>query len=282
MSLFDSRPCRRLRLGALLPLAVLAACASAPTAAPTLSTERIAAIVASPDRPAGDRQNDARRKPAEMLEFIGVRPGMQVLDIFAAGGYTSELLARSVGPTGHVYAQARPPAPQPRPAAPEGGSAPPPMAPAAPPMTPAQRMAARAQNAGLANLSAVVAPFESPAGPPITDGSLDLVTFMFNYHDMGWLKVDRGAMNASIFKALKPGGLYVIADHAGRAGTGISESDTLHRVEEDFVIREVEAAGFKLAARGTFLRNPNDPRDRNEPDPPMAKDEFVLKFVKPT
>ena len=74
---------------------------------------------------------------------------------------------------------------------------------------------------------------------------------------------------------------YVIADHSGRPGTGISEAGTVHRVEEAFVRKEVEAAGFKLAAEGDFLRNPNDPRDKNTPDPPQPKDEFVLKFVKP-
>jgi len=104
---------------------------------------------------------------------------------------------------------------------------------------------------------------------------------MFNYHDLGFLGVDRAKMNAAAFKALKPGGFYVIADHAGRPGTGISESGTLHRIEEAFLRKEVEAAGFKLVAEGTFLRNPNDPRDKNTPDPPQPKDEFVLKFVKP-
>jgi predicted methyltransferase len=88
-------------------------------------------------------------------------------------------------------------------------------------------------------------------------------------------------VNAAVFAALKPGGLYVIADHSGRPGTGITESGTLHRVEEALVRREVEAAGFRLVATGDFLRNPNDPRDRNEPEPPQPKDEFVLKFVKP-
>jgi predicted methyltransferase len=88
-------------------------------------------------------------------------------------------------------------------------------------------------------------------------------------------------LNRALFQALKPGGVYVIADHAGRAGTGISESGTLHRVEEAFVKQEVEAAGFRLAAQGNFMRNPADPRDRNTPVPPMPKDEFVLKFVKP-
>jgi predicted methyltransferase len=115
----------------------------------------------------------------------------------------------------------------------------------------------------------------------LANGGLDLVTLMFNYHDFGHLGVDRAKMNQAIFKALKPGGLYVIADHSGRAGTGITESGTLHRVEEAFVVKEVEAAGFKLAGKGDFMRNPNDPRDKNTPEPPMPKDEFVLKFVKP-
>jgi predicted methyltransferase len=115
----------------------------------------------------------------------------------------------------------------------------------------------------------------------MADGKLDLVTLMFNYHDFGFLGVDRAQLNRAVFRALKPGGLYVIADHAGRPGTLISESGTLHRIEESFLRGEVEAAGFRLAEEGSFLRNPNDPRDRNTPEPPQPKDEFVLKFVKP-
>jgi predicted methyltransferase len=106
-------------------------------------------------------------------------------------------------------------------------------------------------------------------------------TLMFNYHDLGHLGADRAAMNRAVFRALKPGGFYIIADHAGRPGTGISESGTLHRIEEDFLRQEVEAAGFMLVEEGKFLRNPNDPRDKNTPDPPQPKDEFVLKFVRP-
>jgi predicted methyltransferase len=104
---------------------------------------------------------------------------------------------------------------------------------------------------------------------------------MFNYHDLGYMGVDRAQMNRAVFRALKPGAMYVIADHSGRPGTGISESGTLHRIEEAFLRREVEAAGFRLAAEGQFLRNPGDPRDQNTPNPPQPKDEFVLKFVKP-
>jgi predicted methyltransferase len=124
-------------------------------------------------------------------------------------------------------------------------------------------------------------PFENPVPSAVADARLDLVTLMFNYHDMGHLGVDRAALNRAVFRSLKPGGFYVIADHAGRPGTGISESGTLHRIEEAFLRSEVEAAGFRLAAQGDFLRNPNDPRDRNTPIPAQPKDEFVLKFVKP-
>jgi predicted methyltransferase len=276
-------------------LLALGACAGmspsapAPSGAATLSPERIAEIVASPDRSAADRTNDIRRKPTQMLAFIEIRPGMVALDLSAGGGYTTELIARSVGPAGRVYGQSAPrdPARLP-PAAPEGAAAPaapaPPAAatppPAGPPGTPL-RLADRAKNPATANIVSVVQKFEDPAPAAVASGGLDLVTLMFNYHDLGHMGVDRAQMNKAVFVALKPGGMYVIADHSGRPGTGISESGTLHRIEEAFLRREVEAAGFKLVAEGNFMRNPSDPRDKNTPDPPQPKDEFVLKFVKP-
>jgi len=256
-----------------------AACQSTIPAAGPISRERIAAIVASPDRSDADRTNDRRRKPELMLAFIGVRPGMVAMDLAAAGGYTTELLARAAGPSGRVYGQSAPPDPnRPKPAAPEGGAVP---APAAPRLTSAQLLAERMKNPAAGNIVPVVRPFEDPAPPEVAANALDLVTLMFNYHDLGYFGVDRARMNRAAFAALKPGGMYVVADHSGRAGTGISEGGTLHRVEEALVRREIEAAGFKLAEEGQFLRNPADPRDRNTPDPPMPKDEFVLKFVKP-
>jgi predicted methyltransferase len=133
----------------------------------------------------------------------------------------------------------------------------------------------------LENATIVAQPFESPAPAEVAASGIDIVTIMFNYHDLGHLGVDRERMNKAVYAALKPGGLYIVADHAGRAGTGISESGTLHRVEEAFVKQEVERAGFRLLAAADFLRNPNDPRDRETPDPAQPKDEFVLKFVKP-
>jgi predicted methyltransferase len=279
-------------VGAGLSLGAHAASAQQTTA--PLTQEQIKQIVASPDRRAADRTNDLRRKPEEMLVFIGIHPGITALDLSAAGGYTTELLARAIGPEGIVYGQSRPRNPNQAatpPAAPEGNSnptVPPAAAPAAPPAG-APRPSPEAladrdsalRSAGIkaAPITAVVLPFENPVPPELAP--FDLVTLMFNYHDLGHLGVDRAAMNRAVFQALKPGGFFVIADHSGRPGTGISEAGTLHRVEEAFLRKEVEAAGFKLAAEGNFLRNPNDPRDKNTPDPPQPKDEFVLKFVKP-
>jgi predicted methyltransferase len=260
-----------------------------------LSSAQIIEILSSPDRTTADRTNDLRRKPEQMLGFIGIHPGIVALDLSAAGGYTTELLARSIGPTGKVYGQSRPRDPNQAPtnsATPEGNSRPnlaPVATPAAPPAAPRPSPVAladrdtRLHEAGIpaAPIVALSRPFEDPVPSDLASEQIDLVTLMFNYHDLGHLGVDRAAMNRAVFRALKPGGLFVIADHAGRPGTGISESGTLHRIEEAFLRQEVEAAGFRLVEEGKFLRNPNDPRDKNTPDPPQPKDEFVLKFVRP-
>jgi predicted methyltransferase len=289
------RPATALLATALL--AGLVACAThspAPAAPPALASERIAAIVASPDRSDADRTNDLRRHPAEMLAFIGVHPNWVALDVSTGGGYTTELLARAIGPGGSVFGQSQPRDPNkvmPKPAAPEGGATPATPASSMPSVAVAPRTtgdvleerARKMKAAGVpaANIFWAARRFDNPVPPELADAKVDLVTLTFNYHDFGFLGVDRAQMNRAIFQALKPGGLYVIADHAGRPGTGISESGTLHRVEESFLRAEVEAAGFKLAQEGNFLRNPNDPRDQNTPNPPQPKDEFVLKFVKP-
>src|SRR5215204_2822816 len=267
--------------------------APAQQSSPQLSSEQIAQIVASPDRSDADRTNDLRRKPEQRLGFSGIRPGMVALDLSAAGGYTTELLARASGPSGTVYGQSRPPSETPAPPpAPEGNSNPT-VTPSAAPATPAtarrpspvalaeRDSKLRSNGIRAASIVAISRSFADPLPPELAAERIDLVTLMFNYHDLGHLGVDRAPMNQAVFRALKPGGLYVIADHSGRPGSGISESGTLHRIEEAFLRKEVEAAGFKLVAEGNFLRNPNDPRDKNTPDPPQPKDEFVLKFAKP-
>jgi predicted methyltransferase len=253
---------------------VVSACAMAPGAqAPaTLTEAQISAIVNSPDRTTADRDNDKRRKPEQILGFIGLRPGMVALDVVAGGGYTTELLARAVGPTGKVFGQAQPRDPS-RPA-PAG---------ARPPGAGVLDREARlsAAKAPAAPIALVLQRLVDPVPPELAQGKLDVVTLMFNYHDLGALGEGRAQMNRAIFAALKPGGIYIVADHSGRPGTGISESTTLHRIDEAFLRSEVEAAGFKQTASGSFLRNPADPRDKETPEPTMPKDEFILKFVKP-
>jgi len=216
-------------------------------------------IVHDRERSDADRVVDLRRMPEKLLEFCGVRPGMRVLDLAAGRGYNTELLARVVGPTGTVYAQHS--------------------------RISSENKAVRGafedrlKKPVMNRVVYLRREFEDPVPPEVTN--LDLVTFNFNYHDTVWMGVDRARMNRAVFNALKKGGAYVVADHAGRPGTGSSETKSLHRIEESVVRREVEAAGFKLVEEATFLRNPNDPRDVPVSKSMVANDEFVLRFVKP-
>lgn len=215
-------------------------------------------IVHSPDRNDADRAIDQRRKPEKLLEFYGVRPGMRVLDLSAGRGYNTELLARVVGASGRVYAQNSPTV-----------------------MSGATQtaMEARLKGPALGNVVHVVREFEDPVPGDVRN--LDLVTFNFNYHDTVHLGTDRARMNRAVFEALKPGGIYIVADHSSLPGAGATVTKTLHRIEESVVRKEVEAAGFRLIESGDFLKNPADPRNVPVFKNPVPNDEFVLKFVKP-
>jgi len=208
--------------------------------------------VDSPVRTEQDRGADAVRRPAGFLEFTQAKPGMQVLDVLAAAGYSSQLLALAVGPTGVVYAQNT----QPRPALTE-------------------RLSRNPQ----ANFIPVVRPFEDPVpgGAP----KLDLITIIQNYHDICYLPVDRVKMNQRLFAALKPGGHLVVIDHSARAGTGVGDVKSLHRIDEAVVRADFLQVGFKLEAEGDFLRNPADPRDQMSYGSKIPTDKFALRFVKP-
>jgi predicted methyltransferase len=240
------------KLATVVIASTLAACAIPTAQEPLPSTEQYRALLADPVRTDRDRGMDERRHPVELLQFAQVRPGMQVLDMVAGAGYTSQLLALAVGHTGKVWAQT----PQPGAALNE-------------------RLAAHPQ----ANFVVAKQPFDDPI-PPQTP-PLDLVTLILNYHDISYLPVDRGAMNRKIFAALKPGGRYVIVDHSALAGTGITAGKTLHRIEEAFVVAEVRRAGFVLDGEGAFMRSPGDTREGSSNQTTPVSDRFVLRFVKP-
>lgn len=217
-----------------------------------------AAIVAAPDRSDADRQVDQRRQPAKMLAFAGVKPGMNILDMAASAGYSTELLARTVAPSGKVYAQ---------------DSA-----------TVLERFVkdkfdTRAKSPAMKNVVHVVRDYDDPIPPEVSN--LDMITLFFFYHDISYLPVDRAAMNKKMFAALKPGGYLVIADHSAKAGEGTSVAKTLHRIEESTLKQEIEAAGFKLVAEGDFLHHAEDPKDIPVFKAPVPIDEFVLKYQKP-
>lgn len=223
----------------------------------------LAAVVAAPDRSPEDVKLDAGRHPAETLAFFGIAPGMHVGEIVAGGGYTTELLERAVAPNGVVYGEN--------------------------PKSILERYAANPWADRLAKpvdhaIVRVDRELEDPFPPEASN--LDAVVDVLFYHDTVWLGVDRDAMNRAIFKALKPGGVYGIVDHAAKAGDGLNDVKTLHRIEESVLKSEIERAGFRLDSEATFLANPADTRDWSA-SPKVAgekrgtSDRFVLRFVKP-
>src|SRR5215469_10525471 len=195
-----------------------------------------AAIVAAPDRSDADRKLDTNRAPAQWLAFIGAKPGMKILDIFAVYGWKAELLARAVSPGGKIYAQNS-----------EAAFA-----------RVKDRLEARLKTPAAANIVPVVAALEDPAPPGMHD--FDRVTFFYAYHDITRLGVDRAKMLKALYASLKPGGELVVGDYSAKPGAGTSVVETLHRSDETLVKSEIEAAGFKLVDHGDFLRIPQDAR----------------------
>jgi len=237
--------------------------ATAPKAVAVEVPKKVRALIDAKDRTDADRALDAGRHPGELLAFLALVPGAKAAEIITGTGYTTELLARAVGAKGVVYAQNNKFILEKFAAAPW-----------------AERLA-RPINAHVVRVDREL---EDPLPPEAKD--LDLVVSSLIYHDTVWLHTDRAKMNAAVFDALKPGGVYLVIDHNGRTGSGTSEVMTMHRIEESVVRSEVEAAGFVLQAEGMFLRNPEDLRDWNDSPKAAAEkrgtsDRFVLKFVKP-
>jgi predicted methyltransferase len=234
----------------------------APASNPPIS-ETARAVIAAGDRSEEDRKLDGGRHPAELLSFFRIGPGMKVAELAAGGGYTAELLARAVGPSGVVYGQNS--------------------------RWILERFAERPWSERLAkpamkNVVRVDREFDDPFPPEVRE--LDAVFCILFYHDLFWQGVPRAPLNAAVFRALRHGGIYAVVDHRAKPGAGANEVKTLHRIEESVVRAEIEKAGFRLRAEGAFLQNPNDTRDWN--DSPSAagdrrgtSDRFVLAFEKP-
>ncbi len=222
----------------------------------------ITVALATPTRPAADAARDTTRKAAELLALARVRPAEQVADMMPGGGYFTRLFAALAGPKGHVYALV--------------------------PTEFAERSErtragaeALAKDPALGNVSALVQPLAALATPQ----PLDLVWTSQNYHDVynGFGAATAAAMDAAVFKALKPGGRFIVSDHAALAGTGVDAATPLHRIDPALVKAQVLAAGFVFDGASPVLANPADPKTAGVFDPAVRgkTDQFVFSFHKP-
>ena len=226
----------------------------------TASVAHSAMAVADKSRPAEDVARDAARKPAEMLDFAGIIHKKKVADFIPGHGYFTRLFAVAVKPGGSVVAIL--------------------------PQTVAER-----DPAAVAALAAIAA---EPAygdvsvvggvgDPAVKD--LDVFWTAQNYHDLHNALPPEGinVLNKAIFAALKPGGVYVIIDHAAVAGSGFSATKTLHRIDPAAVKAEVLAAGFVFDGESKVLANPADPHTAIVFDPSIRgkTDQFAYRFKKP-
>jgi predicted methyltransferase len=246
----------------LARVTILAAVAASLQVAYAATPAYILTATQSSDRPAADAQRDATRHPADLIAFAGLKPGDTIADIMPGGGYFTRIFANVVGPKGHVYAT-----------------------------IPSEFLAVKANAAdsikslaaetSFGNVTTVV----SPTAQIGTGETLDMAWTSDNYHDIyGFFGPQQAAsMDASVFKALKPGGVFIVIDHVAPAGTSDTSPKTLHRIDPETVKAQVEAAGFKLEAQSDILKNAADPHTAKvfAPEIRGKTDQFVFKFRKP-
>jgi predicted methyltransferase len=221
----------------------------------------LAEALAGPGRSAEDRARDAGRRPADVIAFLDIRPGMTVIDLIAAGGYYTEVLSLAVGPTGRVYAQNNEYVLKIR----EGAND--------------KAMTARLAGGRLANVERLDREIVELGVAP---GSVDAALTALNFHDV---YNGRGPEAASrfleaVYAILKPGGVLGLIDHAGRPDADNTE---LHRIDEALVGPIARAAGFEIEATSDLLRNPGDDRSMNVFDPSIRgrTDRFLMRLRKP-
>lgn len=255
-------------LGLLLVMTGLTAGAAslAPDSPRVGTNEAVANAIAHPDRPSQDREQDSHRKPAEILDFVGVGRDMHVMDVFSAGGYYTELLARVVGPEGRVIAYNNPPYAR---FAEKG-------------------IAARYAGDRLPNVRQVTSTIEDLELAP---ASLDAVIFVMSYHDLywrpadgSWPPTDPALLLGKLHAALKPGGVIVVQDHVATAGGDTAEVvDKLHRIDPAVVKADFAKAGFTLDGESDVLAHPDDAHTIMVFDEAIRgkTDQFLFRFRKP-
>jgi predicted methyltransferase len=239
------------------PLALAAAlsCAVPALAADAQIPAGVTAAVNDAGRPAAQRQEDAVRMPAAMVAFSTMKPGDKVVDLLPGGGYYTRIFSKVVGPTGKVYAA-----------------------------VPAENLARRPQAADAVKTLAAEPGFGNVAviSPPVANITapepVDIVWTSNNYHDLKNNNTDTAAMNRSIFNALKPGGVYFVIDHKGAPGSGLTQTNTLHRIDPEALKAEITRAGFVLDGESNAL---NRPADNMTTHSSFESSQIVFRFRKP-
>ncbi|MFC7049211.1 class I SAM-dependent methyltransferase [Emcibacter nanhaiensis] len=251
------------KISGVLILSVMAMLLPAFLYAADLKCDVVSCAIENPQRSESDRARDVNRKPEQIISFFGIKPGMTVLDMFAGDGYYTEILSGVVGPEGKVIAHNN-----------QGYIA-------------YTKDALARKLAEPGRMSNVVALNAEVADLDLKEDSLDAIFLILSFHDFyyateDWPAIDTGMLLGKFYKALKPGGVLAIIDHAAPAGTPSSSGETLHRIDPAIVMQEVTAAGFTFDGETDILRNPDDDGTKPmwEESIRGKTDRFVYRFVK--
>jgi predicted methyltransferase len=247
-----------------LALALAGASITAISAAVANPADVASAVSATANRTEDNVKLDEGRKPAEVLSFLGLKPGMQAIDLFGGNRYWAEIMAPAVGPKGHVTV-----------------------------WEPAQFYDKDSQEkfaafqAKTANTHMIVSPFEAMALDP---NSYDFMMINLNYHDVYWesakfgvVRMEPDAFLKTVYASMKPGGIVGVIDHVGNPGDTRQTVEKFHRIDPAVVKADFERAGFKLEATSDILRNPADDHSLLVFNPQIRgkTDRFIYKFRKP-
>jgi predicted methyltransferase len=225
---------------------------------------QIAVAIANDHRSDADRKRDAQSKPEVILALLDLEPGDAVIDMFAGGGYFSDLMATVVGPQGTVILQNN--------------------------YGFAKWVDKYLQERYIDNEVLPITVLRSEVEDLMLEpASLDAALMSMCYHDLyyydpeaGFRRTDIPAFFAQLHTALRPGGKLLVIDHAAADGSGSSLTHDLHRIDEEFAKQDIEDNGFKLIATSDALRNPDDPRTAKPFDPSIYRktDRFIMLFEK--